>query len=240
MNRVGEKQMMNNGLMAKIIEYRGAKDIDVEFEDGYIKQKCSYYEFKEGSVRNPYAKTIFNIGYYGDYDHFDKKIHSIWYSMLSRCYNIHNKYYKNYGAVGVTVCEEWHCFSNFQKWYEDNIYEITNENIQLDKDVLIKGNKIYSPERCIFVPQRINEIFKRSYDIDKCGIEKRNDKYRVKIQINKKMINLGTFNTIEEAKECYLKAKCRYIKDIAEEYKDKIPSKLYNSLIKISNNGGLN
>ena len=61
-----------------------------------------------------------------------------------------------------------------------------------------------------------------------------------KYKLIKKMINLGTFNTIEEAKECYLKAKCRYIKDIAEEYKDKIPSKLYNSLIKISNNGGLN
>lgn len=71
----------------------------------------------------------------------------IWYGMFTRCYN------PNYHAVEPTykdacVCEEWWTASNFKKWFDENYVE----GYQLDKDILVKGNKVYGPNTCCFVP----------------------------------------------------------------------------------------
>ena len=91
----------------------------------------------------------------------DKKSYQCWSNMLKRCYNknVHNKQptYKD-----CSVCNEWLCYANFEKWYDENYYEIEGERTELDKDILFKGNKVYSPITCIFVPQRINTLFTKS------------------------------------------------------------------------------
>ena len=127
--------------------------------------------------------------------------------MLGRCYKTTDKAYKNYGAIGVKVCEEWKCFSNFQKWYNENIYEIENEKVHLDKDILVDGNNIYSPETCIFVPQRINKMFETKKSNLPRGVRqnKSKTKYCATIRVYKdgesEQINLGTFDTIELAEK---------------------------------------
>lgn len=60
------------------------------------------------------------------------------------------------------VCEEWMCYQNFAEWWNKNMYHIGTERMHLDKDILIKGNKVYSPDTCLIVPQSINEIFHSS------------------------------------------------------------------------------
>lgn len=76
-----------------------------------------------------------------------------WKSMLERCYSstfqIRCPTY-----VGCTVCVEWLSFSNFKKWYGENY----REGFELDKDILVEGNKIYSPDTCVFVPHYLNTI----------------------------------------------------------------------------------
>ena len=52
----------------------------------------------------------------------------------------------------VYVCEEWHNFQNFAKWYYNNYYSINEERMEIDKDILYKNNKVYSPDTCIIVP----------------------------------------------------------------------------------------
>ena len=59
--------------------------------------------------------------------------------------------------MGCTVCEEWLNYSNFKVWYDQN--RIKGMALDLDKDILFKGNKVYSPETCCFVPHAINTLF---------------------------------------------------------------------------------
>lgn len=74
--------------------------------------------------------------------------------MLTRCYN-HKSLKKNPSYIGCSVCDEWLTYSNFKRWYEDPINGY-REGYHLDKDILVKGNKVYSPETCCFVPHSIN------------------------------------------------------------------------------------
>lgn len=85
------------------------------------------------------------------------KIRNVYYNMLKRCHDPKNKGYKDYGARGITVCDEWRkdC-CNFYKWARDNGY---NENLQLDR---IDNNKGYSPDNCRWVTLRENAYNKRN------------------------------------------------------------------------------
>ena len=55
-----------------------------------------------------------------------------------------------------TVCQEWWNFCNFEKWYDEHYYEIEDEIMDLDKDILFKGNKEYGPNTCCVIPHYIN------------------------------------------------------------------------------------
>ena len=165
----------------------------------------------------------------------DKKSYQCWSNMLKRCYNknVHNKQptYKD-----CSVCNEWLCYENFEKWYDENYYKVGEERMCLDKDILVKGNKVYSPETCIFAPQRINTLFRELNNNEFPTLEERsNGTFAIRIRMNGKSKRISGFETKEKAEECYLKEKRQTIKEIAEEYKDKIPNKLYNRLIEISN-----
>lgn len=105
----------------------------------------------------------------------------------------------------------------------------------MDKDIIIRGNKVYSPETCCFVPKEINIIFqnksKRIYDLPIGVYKTRYNKYRASLHINGKRVIIGNFNSPEEAFEEYKKEKEKYIKELANKWKDKIDIKAYNSLI---------
>lgn len=80
-------------------------------------------------------------------------LYRTWRAMRSRCYNPTDVSYYNYGAKGVTVCEEWrNDFMVFYNWAMANGWEI---GLQIDKD--IKGDgKLYSPATCCFVTPKVN------------------------------------------------------------------------------------
>ena len=138
---------------------------------------------------------------------------------------IHPAYY------GIsTVCEEWLNFQVFAKWYNENIYQVGTERMHIDKDILYKNNRVYSPQTCLLVPQRINMLFMHKpnkYNLPNgikptCG-----GKYEARY--NHKY--LGVFNTVEEAAIAHDKEKKKAVIEIANEYKDKIPDKVYQALI---------
>ena len=245
-DRTGEEGFNKFGTLMKIIKYNKANDIIVEFQDEYkAKVHTKYCHFKNGSIRNPYDKEVCNIGYLGDEDYKSSengkstKVYETWRNMLKRCYDPY-ELNKEPTYIDCTVCKEWHCFQNFARWYEENYYEIKNEVMCLDKDILIKGNKIYSPATCVFVPQRINNLFTKSDKIRgeyPIGVTEWKERLSVKCSIidgngNKKRKFLGYFpiDKINEAFNCYKIFKEKYIKQIADEYKDLIPQNLYNAL----------
>lgn len=240
-NRINEVNYNSFGTKMKIIEYNSNMDIVVEFQDKYRYRKRTIYKaFREGKIKNLYDKTIYNIGYLGEGKYSNKKhekIYDTWEHMLRRCYDPYH-INKNLTYKDCFVCDEWHCFQNFAKWYEDNYYKVLNEIMHLDKDILIKGNKIYSPNTCIFVPQRINTLFVKN-DVNRgkypIGVrwEADRNKYRANCSIfigEKKKIIVKRFDTEAEAFDWYKKEKENYIKQVAEEYKEFIPIKLYNAM----------
>ena len=150
----------------------------------------------------------------------------------------------------VQVCQEWYDFFNFEKWFEENYYEIPNCRMELDKDILIKNNKVYQPNACCFVPQEINSLLisknlktiKHHFDKNTSpanqelpvGVTWCNDKnkYRASLNLGKGVVkNLGRFNTVQEAFECYKQAKENRIKEVANQDKDNLPLYIYNALI---------
>lgn len=124
-----------------------------------------------------------------------------WKEMLKRCYS---KTYSN--NKQCLVCEDWLDFQNFAEWYNNNYYEIDGERMALDKNIIKKGNRIYSPETCAFISQRINQLFTKcnarrgEYPIG-VSYEKSQNKFRTScsvydINANKyKIIFIGRFNT---------------------------------------------
>lgn len=250
-DRLGEINYNKFGTPMKIVEYEDSRNIIVEFQDKYkTKIKTKYIYFKNGGVKNPYDKETCNIGYHGvgKYKGYIKgkctKAYQSWNDMLIRCYD---PYYLNKypSYINCYVCKEWHNFQNFAEWYEENYYECNGERMCLDKDILVKGNKIYSPETCVIVPNRINVLFTKKqnhrgkYPIGVTYI-KRDDKLSVCCNIfdkekqKPKSKFLGHFPTSKpfQAFYAYKIFKENYIKQVADEYKDFIPKKLYDALYK--------
>ena len=155
--------------------------------------------------------------------------------MLKRAYNSDFKI-KHPTYLNVTVEDSWHSYENFEKWYNEHHYEIDNEIMNLDKDILFKGNKIYSSETCVFTPCRINNLFVKCDALRgnlPMGVRKNGKRYYASWYQNNEKIETPTmFDTPEEAFNAYKEFKENYIKQVADEYKDKIPQKLYDAMYK--------
>ena len=154
--------------------------------------------------------------------------------MLRRCYD--DKYQEKYLTYkNCEVCESWHNFQNFAEWFENNYYEIEDEVMNLDKDILVKGNKIYSPETCVFVPQNINSLFvkrDKSRGNDPIGTNQL-PSGNYEVQCNNgygKYIYLGTYSTKEEAFQVYKQYKEKVIKEVIDSYEGIIPEPYYSKL----------
>lgn len=152
-----------------------------------------------------------------------------WGRMLERCYSEkwHNKH-PSY--LGCLVDERWHDFQVFAEWFEQNYIE----GFELDKDILKKGNKVYSPETCLFIPKYINTLIKT--DLVKAnklprGIRENNGKFEARCNIKGISKSIGRFNTSEEASTAYITIKEKEIKRVANEWQGRITKACYNALI---------
>lgn len=242
---IGEQNINTNGTVMKIVNVVSSDNITVEFQDEFkIRKKTTYSNFERGLVKNPYDKTVYGVGYLGYGKHkascykdgriTNSKEYKIWTVLIERCYTKEWKE-RHPEYKDCIVCKEWHNFQNFAEWYKNNYYIVDNERMDLDKDILIKGNKIYSPNTCMIVPHRINLLFinRRNYrGVYPLGVQKQGYKFTAScVDKNSKPINkIGLFDSPEEAFCKYKENRERVIKEVADDYKDKIPKKLYDAL----------
>lgn len=144
-----------------------------------------------------------------------------WVGMLRRCYG--KKQRPNY--KGCTVCVEWFLFSCFRKWMDTQDWQ----EKELDKDLLVQGNKIYSPSTCLFVSQEINTLLtdhRRGRGKYPQGVGFNKGKYRARCNIDGSSIFIGHFCTIDKAHEAYKSFKYSVIKKVALEQADPLRSSL--------------
>ena len=240
-DRTGEERVNNFGSKMIIREYRKYSDIDVYFpEYDWTFEHADYSNFKKGEIKCPYERRYFGKGYLGEGKYKAKENgkntdkYIIWYNMLRRCYD--PKLHEKYNTYEYCKVEDFLLnFQNMGEWIENNYYEIPGEKMELDKDILCKGNKVYSRGTCIFVPQRINKLFtKRDNARGKCpigAIENLSGSYQVRCHDEYgKRVNLGTYSTKEEAFQVYKQYKEKVIKEVIDSYEGKIPEPYYSRL----------
>lgn len=161
------------------------------------------------------------------------KFYLVWKAMMYRCYykSFHKK---EYTYSDCYVCDEWKYLSNFKMWFDKNYVE----GYELDKDILVNGNKEYSPDKCCFVPKRINNLIKEKIKCIKSihnGItNSKKDSFCVTIYKEYKKFIFKGIKTLEEAISIYNNEKTKYIHELAEEYyrEQKINKSVYEALKK--------
>lgn len=232
--RFGEKRKSANSGYYVLLEYITYKNCTVQFEDGTIIKNINYHNVKNGKIKNLNHPRVYGKGWIGYGEHTlceNPILGQLWHTTMKKAYNENYKLTKP-SYKDCTVVAEWHNFQVFAKWYYKNYNPEIMQKWHLDKDILVKGNKHYSPETCCFVPCEINGLFIKSektrgkYPI---GIARANKKGGYQVNANGKYI--GTFPTIEEAFQAYKTAKEVRIKEVAEKWKHLIEPKVYQALI---------
>ena len=139
-----------------------------------------------------------------------------WKGLIERCYS--QRYQKkNPTYVGCTVHEDWKYFSNFKSWMQTQDWE----GKQLDKDILVRGNKVYGPTTCVFVTQELNKFFKGAYKKEGATLQgayfrKDNSKYQVCCkQLDGTNKYLGQYDTEEEANCVWIEARKKLFQELA-------------------------
>ena len=169
----------------------------------------------------------------------NKVIHeyNLWKGVLERVYSpsLHARRpsYKN-----SCVDPQWHSFKLFFEDIRNLIgYEDSKQNgWHLDKDILVKGNKLYSKDTCCFVPIEINSLLTHSkvnrgeYPVG-VYLLKDSNKFRAKLYKNGRSNCLGTYSSPEEAFFAYKEAKEIQIKEVATKWKDQIDPRVYAALM---------
>ena len=240
-DRTGEEGYNKFGSKMVITKYRGNKDIDIYFpEYNWTFEHVVYNAFKNGNIKCPYEPRVFEHGYLGEGKykmsengkHTDK--YDIWYGMLQRCYD--PKFQERRPTYKGCKAEDY--LLNFQhmgEWIDENYYEVSGEVMCLDKDILCKGNKIYSRETCIFVPERINILFTKRDKLrgkNPIGVDQLpSGDYRVRCGNGYgKSVYLGTYFTKEKAFNVYKEYKEKVIKEVIDSYEGIIPEPHYSRL----------
>jgi len=186
------------------------------------------------------SRLVHGVGYNdGKYSSKDGNktayIYGKWQRMLERCYNDKSLIVKP-TYIGCSVSDSFKEYTLFHEWY---ITQIGSEyqDWQLDKDLLIRNNKVYSEEYCVLLPKDINTLIIKN-DARRgdwpIGVSKhkRDSTYSATCNYGKKIQKyLGSFDTPLQAFLCYKKAKEAYIKQVAEQYKSQIDPRAYKALI---------
>ena len=136
-----------------------------------------------------------------------------WCTMLRRCYSL--KWHKQYPTyIGCSVCPEWRYFSKFRLWMSTQNWK----GMDLDKDILVKGNQVYSPDTCCFIPAAINSLFasgkkkKHNLHLPEGVILTANGKYRVRVWIRPDKRYEKTISSFKEACICALEKKIEAVR----------------------------
>ena len=224
----------------KIVKYNDSTDVEIRFLKTGFESTVQLVQVKSGNVKDLYSPSVYGVGILGTkypstISGVKTKEYGIWYSMLTRCYSDANK--KKYPTYeGCEVSDNFKSYEYFYEWCHSQI-GFGNQDWHLDKDLLIKGNKVYSEYSCVFIPTEINTVLVKSdkirgeYPIGVCW-SKTNKAFMAQVRKNKgKSEHLGYFKTEIEAFNAYKVAKEAFVKEQANKWKGQIDERAYNALM---------
>lgn len=227
----------------KVVEYVDMYNVTIQFLDTNYSCVVGTTDIKRGSVKDYCKPTLFGVGVVGknltngklDYP----EIYDIWSRLLCRCY-YSNTHIQQPTYADCTTSENFKHLVFFESWCLNQVgFGSTDDKCKpfaLDKDILVKGNKIYSEETCCFVPREINSLLilsnarRGKYPIG-VSYNRKFGKFIAEHRVNCESKYLGCFDTPEEAFYAYKESKEAHIKDVANKWKDRIDPRVYKALI---------
>ena len=224
----------------KILKYNDAKDVEIQFLKTGYETTVELGSIRKGNVKDPYAPSVCGVGITGtkyspSINGVKTKEYVLWMSMLIRCYNESFKK-KRQTYEGCEVSNKFKSYEYFYEWCNKQIgFDVSG--FELDKDLLMKGNKVYSEDTCVFIPSEINTVLTKStasrgqhlIGVNWC---KKGKAFKAQVNKNKgKSEHLGYFKTEIEAFNAYKQAKEAFVKEQANKWKGKIDERAYNALI---------
>ena len=224
----------------KIVKYNHAKDVEIQFLKTGYETLAQLGNIRNGKVKDLYAPSVCGVGILGTkypskVNGRNTKEYDLWYSMLRRCYSDNSKK-KRPTYEGCEVSDKFKSYEYFYEWCHSQI-GFGVEGWHLDKDLLVKGNKVYSEDSCVFLPSEINSLLtKRTASRGEylIGVSWYSKSKTFIAQVNKnkgKPEHLGYFKTEIEAFNAYKKAKEAFVKEQAEKWKDQIDERAYEALM---------
>lgn len=183
------------------------------------------------------AKLIYGVGF-NDRKYLTKvngkhlREYLIWREAIARCYSpIFQKKRPTY--VGCSASENFKSYSYFYEWCQTQI-GFGKKGFELDKDLIFKGNKIYSEDTCLFLPSELNSLLtsnKAGRGTLPIGVTAVGNRFRVYCGREPASIFVGSFKTPEEAFNAYKQAKENRVKTQAEKWKALIDPRAYAALM---------
>ena len=222
----------------EVIEDNGWNKMVVQFDDGFVTTTARQM-IDKGTIKSPNYPVVAGVGFLGEGIHrpraADGKVtleYNTWAGMLHRCYD-EARQIKERTYINKTVNLLWHNFQNFAEWCQVQV-GFGTKGWELDKDLLVKGNLEYGPERCVFIPKDLNIILKSNprgrYPVGVTKVDSER-KFRSVICVDGRSEIIGRFETVEEAFNCYKETKEQSIKERALKYKDSLDIRVFNSLM---------
>ena len=224
----------------KILKYNDSGNVKIQFINTSYETSVQLTNIRNGEVKDPYVPSVFGIGIVGAkypsrVNGVLTKEYELWQSMLVRCYS--NTYKKKYPTYeGCKVSDKFKSYEYFYEWCHNQI-GFGECGFQLDKDLLVKGNKVYSENTCVFIPKEINILLtKRTASRGEylIGVSWHKTKKAFVARVNKnkgKPEWLGLFKTEIEAFNTYKTAKEAFVKEQANKWKSQIDERAYNALM---------
>lgn len=224
----------------KIVKYNNTANVEIRFLKTGYETVATLSNIRNGKVKDPCVPSVYGVGVLGNkhpptINGVQTKEYELWQSMLKRCYSDRcQKKHPTY--IGCEVSENFKSYEYFYEWCHSQI-GFGVEGWQLDKDLLVKGNKVYSEDSCVFIPKEINILLtKRTASRGECliGVSwcKTNKAFRARVNKNKgKPEWLGFFKTEIEAFNTYKTAKEAFVKEQANKWKSQIDPRAYNALM---------
>ena len=224
----------------KILKCNDARNVEIQFLNTGFEALVELGNIKSGKVKDPYSPSVYGIGIVGTKYLISEggvltKEYMLWKSMLQRCYSdAYQK--KRLTYEGCKVSDNFLYYEYFYEWCHKQI-GFNNKDWQMDKDLLIKGNKVYSEDSCIFLPREINQLLVKctasrgKYLIGVCWCNTKKA-FVARVSKNKgKQEFLGHFKTEIEAFNAYKQAKEAFVKEQANKWKSQIDDRAYEALM---------
>lgn len=139
----------------EVMEYISWDKVKILFKNTGGTSEVRFNHARDGLVRDSEYPTVYGVGVKGSAKISVRrkaiKSYKIWSGILKRCYGKDSDVkYPTY--VGCSMCDEWKYFPNFREWFDANYIE----GFELDKDTVIEGNRVYSPNTCVFISHKEN------------------------------------------------------------------------------------